>query len=172
MLLVEGRTEKLTFPLVFRALGHDADREGITIVDCGGKPNMPLFIRICAAAGIPCVAVHDRDAPPGRRPGPTEHDLNFEIARLAGAQRTFELAPDFEAVAHLHGHHHKPARAWEHFSRIMPGEVPPALAGAVEAVRAIAGPARGEGSSAESGIAPAPRSTAGVDDRSAPLDQR
>lgn len=49
-LLVEGRTEKLTFPFVFRALGHDADREGVTIIDCAGKPNMPLFIRICRAA--------------------------------------------------------------------------------------------------------------------------
>ena len=39
VLLVEGRTEKLTFPFVFQALGYDVDREAITIVDCGGKPN-------------------------------------------------------------------------------------------------------------------------------------
>ena len=29
VLLVEGRTEKLAFPFVFRALGYDADQEAI-----------------------------------------------------------------------------------------------------------------------------------------------
>ncbi|HEY6030601.1 MAG TPA: TOPRIM nucleotidyl transferase/hydrolase domain-containing protein, partial [Gaiellaceae bacterium] len=41
-LLVEGRTEKLAFPFVFEALGLDADREAVAIVDCGGKGNLPL----------------------------------------------------------------------------------------------------------------------------------
>ena len=63
MLLVEGRTEKLTFPLVFQALGHDADREGISIVECGGKPNMPLFVRVCQSAQVPYVVVHERRLP-------------------------------------------------------------------------------------------------------------
>ena len=85
-LLVEGRTEKLTFPFVFSALGHDADREAVTIVDCGGKANMRLFIRICRAVQLPCVAVHDRDAPPGRRPSHAQSVLNAEIAQLAGAR--------------------------------------------------------------------------------------
>ena len=103
VLLVEGRTEKLTFPFVFGALGYDADREGITIIDCGGKPNIPLFIRICQAVRVPCVAIHDRDALPGRWPSRSEHALNAEIATLAGPEATVELAPDFEAVAGLRG---------------------------------------------------------------------
>src|SRR5262249_1750451 len=37
VILVEGMTEKVTLPFVFRALGHDADREQISIVECGGK---------------------------------------------------------------------------------------------------------------------------------------
>ena len=44
---------RLVFPLVFAALGHDADRHGISIVECGGKPNIPLFARICDAVGVP-----------------------------------------------------------------------------------------------------------------------
>jgi hypothetical protein len=63
-LLVEGQTEKLVFPFIFQALGHDADREAISIVECGGKPNMPLFARIHkpehawrSVAGIGRVAV-------------------------------------------------------------------------------------------------------------------
>jgi len=138
VLLVEGRTEKLTFPFVFGALGFDADRDAVTIVDCGGKPNIPLFIRICQAAEIPCVAVHDRDAPAGRRPSQAQRVVNTEIAELAGADRTFVLAPDFEAVAGLRGHRHKPARAWQRFSEMQPAGVPPALARVVRKVIALA----------------------------------
>ena len=39
--LVEGMTEKLTLPFVFQALGHDHDREAISIVECGGKSGIP-----------------------------------------------------------------------------------------------------------------------------------
>ena len=122
---------------MFQALGYDVDREAITIVDCGGKPNMRLFIRICQAARVPCVAVHDRDAPPGRRPSQAQRVVNEEIAELAGSQRTVVLAPDFEAVAGLRGHRHKPARvaALLHVQR---GRVPRALTDAVEKVVALA----------------------------------
>ena len=138
VLLVEGRTEKLAFPFVFGALGYDVDREEITIVDCGGKPNIPLFIRICHAVRIPCLAVHDRDAFPHSRPSKAERILNTEIAQLGGPQHTVTFAPDLEAVAGLRGHHHKPTRAWQHFSRIEPGRVPPALTDVVEKIVALA----------------------------------
>ena len=62
VVLVEGLTEKLVLPFVFAALGHDVDREAISIIECGGKPNLPLFARICSATGIPA---HDR---PRQRP--------------------------------------------------------------------------------------------------------
>src|SRR5437016_5345575 len=75
-LLVEGRTEKLTFPLVFEALDIEADKEGIVVVECGGKGNMPLFARVCDACGVPYVVVHDRDAPKGQRPVESERVVN------------------------------------------------------------------------------------------------
>ncbi|MGZ4482646.1 MAG: ATP-dependent nuclease [Gaiellales bacterium] len=115
VVLVEGATEKLTFPFIFRALGHDPDREAISIVECGGKSNIPLFAHVCDAAGIPFVAVHDRDAPTGRRPISAERVLNARIARAAGAERTVVLVPDFEAVAGLPGRSHKPEHAWRRF---------------------------------------------------------
>jgi predicted ATPase len=138
VLLVEGRTEKLTFPLIFRALGRDADRDGISIVECGGKPNMPLFVRVCKAAKVPYVVVHDRDAAPGRKPILAERVLNAQIAELAGAERTVVLAPDFEAIAGLRGRGHKPARAWQHFSSMTAEHVPSSLREAVERVLALA----------------------------------
>jgi len=134
-LLVEGATEKLVFPLVFRALGHDPDREGVTIVECGGKSNIPFFASVCEAAGIPFVAVHDRDARPGRRPIASELAVNRMIAATIGSDRTVELAPDFEHVAGLHGHRHKPERAWERFSA-PDARIPEPLAQAVALVLA------------------------------------
>lgn len=131
-LLVEGRTEKLAFPFVFEALGYDADREAVAIVDCGGKGNLPLFARICNECGIPYVVVHDRDAPLGRRPIESEQVVNRRIVETAGRRRTVQLVPDFEAVAGLHGGREKPANAWRHFSESGPADgVPKPLADAV-----------------------------------------
>ena len=65
VLFVEGMTEKLALPFAFEALGYEPDREGILILETGGKANMPLFARICNECGIPYVVVHDRDAPRG-----------------------------------------------------------------------------------------------------------
>jgi putative ATP-dependent endonuclease of OLD family len=138
VMLVEGRTEKLTLPFFFAALGHDADREAITIVDCGGKPNIPLFIRICHAVGVPCVAIHDRDALPGREPSHAERAINAEIRSLAGADCAFELARDFEGVAGLRGHRHKPTQAYNHFHAIGADGVPAPLRDAVHRAVALA----------------------------------
>jgi predicted ATP-dependent endonuclease of OLD family len=115
-LLVEGRSEKLAFPFVFEALGADADREAVAIVDCGGKGNLPLYARICNECGIPYVVVHDRDAPKGKRPVESERISNRRIAEAAGRRRTVQLVPDFEAVAGLRGSREKAEQAWRHFS--------------------------------------------------------
>jgi len=86
--LVEGRTEKITFPLVFDALGVDPDKEGILVLECGGKGNMPLFARICNACSVPYVVVHDRDAPRGVSPVESERIVNRQIREVAGSRRT------------------------------------------------------------------------------------
>ena len=125
-ILVEGRTEKLVFPFVFQALGHDPDRDAISVIECGGKSNIPLFARICHATGVPFVAVHDRDAEPGREPIHAERVLNGLIAEVAGPERTVVLEPDFEAVAGIRGH--KPEGAWRHFRSLSASEVPEPLA--------------------------------------------
>jgi hypothetical protein len=105
---------------------------------CGGKPNIALFARICDAVRVPYLVVHDRDAPPGGEPIPAERAVNAAIAAIAGPRRTIELAPDFEAVAGLHGHSHKPERAWRSFAGIDPARVPAPLAEAVTRVVALA----------------------------------
>ena len=98
-LLVEGMTEKVAFPFVFRALGFDADREQISIVECGGKSNLPLFVEICKRARVPYIVVHDSDMRADREPVESEVRLNALIRRRAGARRTIVLEPDFEGIA-------------------------------------------------------------------------
>ena len=137
-LLVEGPTEKLTFPYVFEALGLDPDREGVSIVACGGKANIPLFARAARAAAVPVVAVFDRDAQAGRKPNRSMQALNTEIARVVGKDRTIMLAPDFEAAAGLRGHSHKPRRAWRSFGSLPAGAMPEPLVRAAELVVALA----------------------------------
>jgi predicted ATP-dependent endonuclease of OLD family len=138
--LVEGRTEKLAFPLVFDALGVDADKEGILVLECGGKGNMPLFARICNACDVPYVVVHDRDAPRGVRPVESERTVNRQIREVAGSRRTVVLTPDFETVSGLKAstRGRKPHKAWQRYSGN--GAVPDALKIVVDKVLRTARP--------------------------------
>jgi hypothetical protein len=130
--LVEGLTEKLVLPFVFAALGHDVDRESISIVECGGKPNIPLFARICKATGIPFVVVHDSDRKTSGRLAPAERALNALIAETAGEERVIVLDPDFEAAAGLAGRRRKPEHAWREFAQRPAAEMPGELVRAAE----------------------------------------
>jgi predicted ATP-dependent endonuclease of OLD family len=134
VLLVEGRTEKLTFPFVFEALGIEPDKEGVLILECGGKGTIPLFARICNACDIPYVVVHDRDAPKGQRPVESEAVINKQIQDVAGKRRTIVLVPDFEAVSGVtsRGKARKPRRAYRHYTSI--DQVPQQLRLAAERV--------------------------------------
>jgi hypothetical protein len=132
VVLVEGLTEKLVLPFVFAALGHDVDREAISIIECGGKPNIPLFARICSAAGIPFVVVHDSDRKMSGKLAPAERALNALIAEIAGEERVIVLDPDFEAVAGLAGRRHKPEHAWREFAERSADGMPGQLARAAE----------------------------------------
>ena len=143
--LVEGRTEKLALPHAFRTLGVDVDRDGISVVECGGKANLQVFIRLCEATGLPFVVVHDRDAAPGRQPIPSERRLNALLRELAGDGRIVELAPDFEAVAGLPRHSHKPEQAWRHFRTLDAADVPADLRRVVELATAARGGSGPEG---------------------------
>jgi putative ATP-dependent endonuclease of the OLD family len=136
--LVEGLTEKLVLPFVFAALGHDVDREAISIIECGGKPNLPLFAQICKATGIPFVVVHDSDRQPNGKLVEAERALNALIADTAGEERTVILDPDFEAVAGLAGRRRKPERAWREFAARTSSEMPAQLSHAAELAMSLA----------------------------------
>jgi predicted ATP-dependent endonuclease of OLD family len=138
-ILVEGLTEQLALPFVFHALGYDPDQLGISIVECGGQPNIPVIARVAKAGGIPFLAVHDRDAPLNQKPNESERNLNQLIGRMAGAHRV-ELTPDSEGVTGLKGHKHKPERAWRSFAKLKPDEIPKPLIDIVKMAIALTDP--------------------------------
>ena len=138
VVLVEGLTEKLVLPFVFSALGYDVDREAISIIECGGKPNIPLFARICRATGIPFVVVHDSDRKASGGLAAAERSLNALIADTAGGEGAIVLDPDFEAVAGLAGHSRKPERAWREFASRPSADMPEPLVRVAERAISLA----------------------------------
>ena len=64
--------------------------------------------------------------------------MNALIAESAGQQRVVELDPDFEAVAGLAGHSHKPERAWREFASRPAAEMPHDLVRAAELAISLA----------------------------------
>jgi len=148
VLLVEGGTEKLVMPLVFRALGHDLNRLGISVVEVGGKTKLPLFVRVCRALDIPVVVLVDHDVreigaewSAARQEREEERNArhkrwNQAIEEAVGDWALFWMRPDFEAEAGLpRDDAEKLDRALEHFHEVGERNIPEVL---VEAVRATA----------------------------------
>lgn len=62
LLLVEGDTEKLAFPEYAKKLNLDLDRAGASIVEVGGKRNLPEFAQVALSFEIPTGIVYDEDS--------------------------------------------------------------------------------------------------------------
>ena len=59
VILLEGATEKTVFPMMAKEL--NVFRYDYTLIDCGSKDNIPLYIKLLNKFMIPYVAVYDRD---------------------------------------------------------------------------------------------------------------
>ena len=113
VLLVEGNTEKLLLPLVFQLLGTDINREGVSVIECGGKTKIPLFARAAKAMDIPFVVLADHDIQAiqdgwseTRRARQEERNRdherwNRELLQEVGDDRIFWLDPALEDVLGL-----------------------------------------------------------------------
>lgn len=109
VVLVEGETEKVLLPYLATRLGLlDTD---VSIVDCGAKHNLALYVAIAKAFQLPYLVVHDEDPIPD--PVPESWDdtkreaksrtyaLNAELANLVEAPlgRIEVLSPDLEGAS-------------------------------------------------------------------------
>ena len=61
VVLVEGPTEEYAFPIYSQALGYDMDREGVSVINSGGKGQIDRLLRIFNEFEIPCYVVFDGD---------------------------------------------------------------------------------------------------------------
>ncbi|MGE5487016.1 MAG: ATP-dependent nuclease [bacterium] len=138
VLLVEGYTERIVFPLVFKALGIDVNRDAISVVECQGKTKMPLFAKILSALHIPFAIVHDDDTQDinpdwteSRKENTRRHNTNHrrwnaQIAEAVGdPSRVFVLSPTFESVCGLPSREEsKLQQALELFSNMQKDAIP------------------------------------------------
>lgn len=132
VVLVEGQTERQALPLIFEKLGHDVDALGISIVEVGGKGNIALVAKILWELSIPHVLVFDSDR------GRPAHLENDELRRAARGAPVFELDPDFEGAARIHGYEDKVFDAWRKFHQIAAADIPPIFKRIVDATVALA----------------------------------
>lgn len=83
VVFVEGETEKVVIPYLAEKLGiFDLD---VSIIDCGSKHNLPLYITIANAFSLPYVVVYDEDA----LPDPVPEDWSAD--KKSAKKRTFAL---------------------------------------------------------------------------------
>jgi CRISPR-associated exonuclease Cas4 len=148
VVLVEGETEHAIFPFLASRLG--CFDPSVTIVDCGSKHNLLLYIRILNAYGITYVVVHDEDPLPDPIPDEWDDDkkrekrrtfeLNTKIAEgiCEDLGSVFVLSPDFErasGVSRKQGDKMgKAIAALEHFSPLPVENIPETIQ---EIVRAL-----------------------------------
>jgi putative ATP-dependent endonuclease of OLD family len=109
VIFVEGETEKTMLPYLAEKL--DCLDQEISIIDCGSKHNLPLYILIANAFKIPYYVIHDEDPLPDQIPESWNEDkirekrktyeLNEEIIQLIDESlgKAEILQPDFEGVS-------------------------------------------------------------------------
>lgn len=88
---VEGETEKVIFPYLADKLGcFDST---VSLIDCGSKNNLPMYIKIANAFNLRYVVIHDEDT--------DDRSKNEEIARLVKPElgRIEIFSPKFEVEA-------------------------------------------------------------------------
>lgn len=141
VILVEGETEKAVLPFLAEKLG--CFNPNVSVIDCGSKHNLPLYIKILNAFQIPYCVVHDEDP----IPDPIPSDWNEE--KRATKQRTFELnriiselrdaslghvemiSPDFETAAGISKSQAekkgKALAALDHFESMDAAAIPPRI---------------------------------------------
>lgn len=95
VILVEGDTEQVVFSKL--------KKEDVTIVNCRGKANIPMFQKILNHFGIGYIVLHDLDSPAVKRQGKwiknSMWNINSKIlleAQKGKDTKVIVSVPDFE----------------------------------------------------------------------------
>ena len=141
VIFVEGETERVVLPYLAKQL--DIFDPDISIIDCGSKHNLPLYIAIAKAFEIPYVVIHDEDPLPDPIPDEWNEDkknakkrtfeLNEHIKNLVEAPlgKIEMFSPDFETVSGVSKtqteRKGKALAALEHFEAVEHPKIPDQL---------------------------------------------
>ncbi len=96
VILVEGETEELCFPVFLKKIRFDPDKLGISVIRVGGKSQIPKYWRLFYKFGIPMLVVFDNDIdkPETERNNKIIADcfnVNAEDIEDIGENETFKL---------------------------------------------------------------------------------
>lgn len=153
VVFVEGETEKTILPYLAGKL--DLFDPNISIIDCGSKHNLPLYIAVAKAFNIPYIVIHDEDPIPDPIPDSWNADkirekkrtfkLNEEIGLLVEPPlgQVEILSHNFENVSGISKRQGekkgKALAALDHFESVQTPEIPERLKQIVKAVYSIKG---------------------------------
>jgi len=108
VIFVEGETEKVILPFIAHKL--DVFDPEVSIIDCGAKHNLPLYITIANAFQIPYLVIHDEDPLPATIPEEWSSEKREARKRTFNLNRTIQnmvdthvgetviFSPDFEGA--------------------------------------------------------------------------
>jgi len=145
--LVEGPTERVAIPFAGERL-QCFDPE-VSIIDCGSKYNLPLYMEVAGTFNLDHIVIHDEDPVNESLEGDAlekarrTFKLNDEIALLATktGSRVIMVSPDFEGcieVSKKQGHKKgKPLAAIDHLDGLQVEEFPVPLQQLVKAVYTV-----------------------------------
>jgi putative ATP-dependent endonuclease of OLD family len=146
VVLVEGETERVVIPYLAKRLEkYDAE---VSIIDCGSKFNLPMYIALLNGFKIPYCIVHDEDPMPDpvpedwgeekRREKRKTFALNAQIAGLINPEFGLvrSLSPDFEGACGVTKSQGvkkgKAIAALDHFEKLKTEDIPPLLIQIIE----------------------------------------
>ncbi len=141
VIFVEGDTEKFSLPVVFDKIGFNPIEKGISIVECGCKGGIKLFLEVANKFNrtekvINYVVFYDKDVPwkddvdPKKAEKETQAETeNSELKTLSSGNPIYEFTPDFERELSLSvGDKSKPYMARKQLLQVEAANFPEKLA--------------------------------------------
>lgn len=95
VILVEGPTEAVVFPMFADELEADLDGSGVSIIDVGGKGNIPRFMKVLNAFKIPYLAMYDVDP---KKEGSEKQNRSIAEALDREVGTTMRIDPDIDSL--------------------------------------------------------------------------
>lgn len=132
VVFVEGPTEKVVIPYLAKILGVFHTK--VSIIDCGGKSNLSLYIDIAKNFRMPFLVVHDEDTASDAENTKISNAVNGSTGSAWMIPGEFETAAQIPAAGRDLG---KPMTALKHFENMNEADIPEEIANLVREIYKI-----------------------------------